>query len=282
MIEKSYSQLMADEPVHLILKLDTKEPIEIGDFVGAFTAIGNEFDRYIRNNHPDLKADALIFVREVRSGCIEADMFPHLSALAGIISQMDQMLIIEQFVRVWGKRLSSLISGRKEDQLDTKSELRDFGDAVAAIARDPDASSHLEAAYFHDGEKDIKAAFKFKTPEARKARDAIEKRKRELDHKENSDHERVLMNFTRSDVGSATIGKRSGEKVQIEKISDRPLPLMYGSNLAEQRIKHEIREADDNIYKKGFSVDVNVETRAGKPTAYSVTHVHQVFDLPDD
>jgi len=56
---------------------------------------------------------------------------------------------------------------------------------------------------------------------------------------------------------------------------------MYGSEVAEGRIKHEIREADDNVFKKGFVVDVMVKLRSGKPVAYSVTNVHDVIDLPD-
>lgn len=44
--------------------------------------------------------------------------------------------------------------------------------------------------------------------------------------------------------------------------------------------KHEIREADENVYKKGFVVDVNVRSAGGKPAAYAVTHVRQVIDLP--
>jgi len=58
--------------------------------------------------------------------------------------------------------------------------------------------------------------------------------------------------------------------------------LIYASDLAEQRITHEITEADDNVYKKGLVVDVNVEMRAGKPVAYRVTNFHDIIDLPDD
>ena len=90
------------------------------------------------------------------------------------------------------------------------------------------------------------------------------------------------MYFTRSDIGDVKLGKRSGERVVIENISDRDLPLIYASNLSEQRIKHEIRDAEDNIYHKGFVVDVNVQTKGGKPAAYAVTNVHQVIDLPED
>jgi len=37
--------------------------------------------------------------------------------------------------------------------------------------------------------------------------------------------------------------------VKIVEISDKRLPLVYGSEIAEEKIKHEIREADDNVYK---------------------------------
>jgi hypothetical protein len=89
------------------------------------------------------------------------------------------------------------------------------------------------------------------------------------------------MVFVQSNVKDTEVGKRTGERVVVENILDRDLPVIYASELAEQRIKHEIREADDNVYKKGFVVDVNVELRNGKPVAYRVTHCHQVVDLPD-
>jgi hypothetical protein len=52
--------------------------------------------------------------------------------------------------------------------------------------------------------------------------------------------------------------------------------------MAEQRIKHEIREADENLFKKGFIVDVNVQTKGGRPVGYRVTNLHQVIDLPEE
>jgi len=76
-------------------------------------------------------------------------------------------------------------------------------------------------------------------------------------------------------------GKPSGERIVIEDISDKPLALIYASEMAEDRIKHEIREADENVFKKGFVVDVNVRSIGGRPVAYAVTNVHQVIDLPN-
>lgn len=57
---------------------------------------------------------------------------------------------------------------------------------------------------------------------------------------------------------------------------------MYASDLAKERIKHEVREADDNIFKKGFVVDVIVVSRNNRPVAYKIVQVYEVIDLPDE
>lgn len=90
------------------------------------------------------------------------------------------------------------------------------------------------------------------------------------------------MYFTRSDVGNAPKDKRSGEKVKIPEVSDKALPIIYASSLAEERIKHEIREANHNIYKKGFSVDMSILYRGSKPIVYRILAVYEIIDLPDD
>lgn len=278
----SYLGLMRESPVHLTYTLDTKEPVELGDFVAQFVAIGNEFERFVREQHKDLAADATFFVKEVRKGSTIVDMIPGMAVAAPFIANADQILIVEDFVRRWGSRIMALIGDKKQGAPETKSELRDFSKAMLAVARDPNASSTLEAATFEDGIRKVKVAFKFNTQEARAAEKVIEHRQKELEKPSQDPHQRVLMVFTRSDVHAAAIGRPSGEKVLIEEISDKPLSLTYGSDLAEQRLKHEIREADENVYKKGFIVDVQTKVSRGKPVAYAVTEVHDVIDLGDD
>ncbi|MEP2655940.1 MAG: hypothetical protein ABJH07_09320 [Sedimentitalea sp.] len=198
------------------------------------------------------------------------------------VAQMDQVMIVEQFVRTWGGRITALAQGRLEDWSPGKSELKVLSDTTEAIARDPNASSTLEAVTFEDGKRQVRAAFKFSTPDAKNAQMTIKSHYRELEKPDDADHKRVLMVFTRTDVGNAKVGKRSGERVLIEEVHKRPLALMYASELAEERLKHEIREAEENVYKKGFVVDVNVRLVNGKPSVFAVTDVHDVIDLPDD
>jgi hypothetical protein len=278
----TYGHFMSDAKAILRLRISTEEPVEIDAFVGAFTSLAEEYRREIRENYPDADGDARIFVKEVRKKCIEADLIPYVVAAAPFIAHMDQVVIVEQFVRSWGSRISALVSGNLSGWSPKKSELKSLVDATEAIARDPNASSTLEAVTFEDGKNEIRAAFQFKTDDAKSAQVTIDGVYRELEAPTGADHERVLMIFTRSDTGKATVGKRSGERVLIEEVHNRALALMYASELAEERIKHEIREAEDNIYKKGFVVDVNVRMVGGKPSVFAVTNVHDIIDLPDD
>ena len=150
------------------------------------------------------------------------------------------------------------------------------------IANDPDGRAVISAVDFSQGKTTTRASIKFDTSQAKIARESIESHKKELDRISAADHQRVPMSLTTSHPARAMLRVRSGERVVIEDIADDDLPLIYASDLSEERIKHEIRATDENIYYKGFVVDVNVQMRGGRPVAYAVTHVHQVIDLPND
>jgi hypothetical protein len=274
----TYAEAMKGNPPHLILTLETKDPIEVGDFVGAFTSLASQYEKYVATMFPDREGGADVYVAEVKEGSIVAVLIEYGGyALAGT----GGLVLLDDFVDRLGKRIKQYTKSGGRDLEATKSDLRDFHNTLAAIAHDPDGSVRLEAAVFEDGERRIRAAFKFKTSDARRAEKEIENHKAEIEGVAREPQKRVFMTFVRSDIRTTETGKRSGELVLIETISKKPRPLIYASALAEERIKSEIRD-DDSVYKKGFTVDVYVETRNDKPVAYSVTDVHQVIDLPED
>lgn len=280
---KNYSTLMGEESAHLTLKIDTEEPVELRDFVGAFTSLANEFERFVKSEYPNAKSDPRMFVREVRHGCIEADMISGLAGMAGVaIMHIDQILILEDFVRRWGRRFSYLRSGQvPKGELETSSELKDWADAAKAIANDPIASHRLEAATFVDKKREVRATFKFTAPDARTALVNIDDRKLMLAKPDTVTHKRVLMTYTRTDVHDAKINKKSNERVVIKAISESEKALMYASEMVEQEIREIIREADENVYKKGFVVDVIEQKEGDRIILYSVAALHSVLDLDD-
>ena len=236
----------------------------------------------MRAQFPDVDSDARIYVKEIRKGSYVADLIPYVSVVAPFITGMDHALIVERFVGVWGKRIKALSTGALDGWRPTKSELATFANAVEAVASDPSGKSTLESATFEDEKRKVRSTFTFSTDEARACQETIDGLYREADASGDADHERVLMVFTRTDVGDAAVGKRSGERVLINEISDKPLAIMYSSTLTEERIKYEIREVDENVYKKGFVVDVKTQLVRGRPTAYAITAVHSIIDLPEE
>ena len=274
-----YAQLMEERTPYITINMDLAGPVELGDFVEFFGGISGQFDRFIRTNHPELAPDARFFVKEVRKGSIIADLFP--GGFSDIIGMMDAVLITVAFADLIGQAVFLYAQGKRNPDA-TRAELKDLYSTVEALAKDTDGRVTLETVTYDKGIWNRRVAFTFTSAEAREAAKAIEDHRNDLDKVEAADHSRVLMYFKRSDIGDVKLGKRSGERVVIEQILDRDLPLIYASNLSEQRIKHEIRDTEDNIYHKGFVVDVNVQTKGGKPAAYAVTHVHQIIDLPSE
>jgi hypothetical protein len=279
-----YDAYMAAGKPYIIVKLQTKNPIELGNFVAEFTSIASQFDKFIKQHYPDLASEAEILVKQVKRGSIVIELLPFLPLIFGTetLSPIEHVNAVNEFVKNYGSKLSAYF--KKDGKFDaaSRSDLKDFLGSVTAIATDPDGKASIEAAVFEDGKKKIRAALKFNSKQALRAAQQIEAHQAELEHVEHADHERVLMVFRQANVKNAPVGKKSGERVMIEDISDRELPLVYASDLAEQRIKHEIREADDNLFKKGFIVDINVQTMGGRPVAYRVTNLHQVIDLPPE
>src|SRR5262245_20755780 len=60
----SYSRAMGELPAYIVLNLETKEPIELGDFVGTFVALGSDYERFIAERGLEDKSEAKIYVKE--------------------------------------------------------------------------------------------------------------------------------------------------------------------------------------------------------------------------
>lgn len=268
---------MSDSGAYITVSLDLKQPVEITDFAKLFAALGEQFDEYIAKHHPDISGKAKIFIKEVRKGSIIADIVPQIRDM---IDLMDAVLIVTGFSGLVGWKIKEYVSGRRIGDF-RKPDIESVTDMVKSVAHDSDGRATIENVTFEHGVWTRKLSVSFTTSDARQAVKILEAHKLDLEKTESADYTRVTMVFERSSTRDASVGKRSGERVIIDAISDKALTLIYASEMAERQIKREIREADDNVFKKAFVVDVNVELRAGQPIGYRITHVHQVIDLPE-
>jgi hypothetical protein len=140
---------------------------------------------------------------------------------------MDGVLIVGGFGALFSKRIRALITGQFVSNAG-KGDVRELAETVRAVAHDKDGEMRVESIRYQDGVWTRKLEIEFDTRQARKAVATLDAQKADMDKKSDADHERVLMIFTRSDVNNAEIGKRSGERVKVEELSEKPLALMYG------------------------------------------------------
>jgi hypothetical protein len=283
--KRSYHEFMGEERAHIRLKLDNSQPIALSDFVSQFVGVGSQFERFIAREYPNLKGESEFYVNEVRAGCIEADFVAWIvggglfTAGAVAIDAVDKLQIFTKFVQDFGGKFSRYFKpgGRAEGV--SKGDLGDFLKTAEAIANDPNGSARLEAAGFEDGERNVRAFFQFSTAEAKQAEKEIANHRRELEITLDENQERVLLRFVRPSVEAGKPGKKGGERGVIESIAKRAMPILYASDLAEQRMRHEKIQLEGNIFRAIFDVSVNVElSQTGQPIAYRVTEVHTVIE----
>jgi hypothetical protein len=261
---------------YLSLTLDLHEPVEIEEFAKVFAGLAGMFDDFLKAEHPEMRGTANLYVREVREGSIIADLVPTIPDLVGY---MDNVLIVLGFGAMFSKRVRGFVTGQWLEKA-TKSQLDHVTNTITAVATDPNGSAKLETIVYKEDGESRELIASFTSREARAAVQTIEDQKRSLDNKEGVDEPRALLLFERSAKSVSGIGKRTGEAAVIEKVSTKPLPIIYASDMAQRSIKQAFQ--DENVFKLGFVVDVNVERRNGRPVAYKVMNLHQVLDLPDE
>ncbi|CAM3316459.1 hypothetical protein [Asticcacaulis taihuensis] len=284
---RSYRQFMERGEQFIRLTLDCDDPIELRDFVCSFTALGAEYDRFMKEKHPEISGDSSLYVKQVRAGSVIADLIPWMLdpshmliasvgavvAVGGIVSAINSM---DEFLERLNNRISPYLKKRGRAPDATKSELTHYEHLLAIPANNSGASVKVASMERITDSETIRVSIEYDTTQAREIQQRLVEHKAELAHLSRADHERVLMQFTETNTTQVKTGKPTGHKVRIGKISQDPRKVFYATDLVKAKIEHEIKEAEDNIYKKVFDVDVNVENLNGRPYAYRITAIHGV------
>jgi hypothetical protein len=268
----------------IIVRIETTNPISLTDFVEGFLGVGSQFEKYTARAEQGIAAE--FYVQEVRAGSIIVELLPVLTDPATgplfkeALDNIARGKLVVDFLSNLKERLSKYLTGGRDAEA-SKSDLRDFHRTLHGIATDPKGSVELVAAEYRDGERDITSRFIFRTPEARRGLEAIQEHQLELAAATGEDRQRALLKFIRPSLELARMHKRSGEKAIVERLSPKALAVIYASDLARERIQHEMQDGDANIFRLLFDVDLSVELSNGKPAAYRIMAVHQVID-PED
>ena len=120
----AYGASMEDAAPHVLLKIDTAKPVELGDFVSLFVAIGNQYERFVGGQDAEDRTDARFYVKEIRPGCIEAELIGFAAIagpiLGGGLAAIKYANDIQKFVENFGGRVSRYFKPGGRDETASK------------------------------------------------------------------------------------------------------------------------------------------------------------------
>ena len=128
---------MNADDAHLILKIETNNPVELKEFVGTFVGLGNQFEHYYDNEYPQERGNALFYVREVRAGSIIIELVPYLVAASPILgvtmAGVKYANDLAKFVETFGGKIRKYFKRGGRDEGACKGDLSDYLRTVQAV-----------------------------------------------------------------------------------------------------------------------------------------------------
>lgn len=270
----------------LVLRLEPNGPIELEELTGSFAALARIYERHHRSDDHTAKGPApKLYVSRLETGSIIAEVVPLITILGQPIPYMDSFLIVKEFTRWVGGSLKSF-AGQGDGPPPQKIEdVKDLEAFVRPLTRRRGAGLNIKHARFRkkDGDKEILAEYDFDESSLNRA--ALNMSHTIQDFSGTSPQEErkpglfreVLMYFHQANREAGKEKGRTGDRGIIEEISVKPLMVYFPKQAND--IKRRILEGSDNIFSKGYIVDVHVSYVNGEPKLYHVLDLHGVVDL---
>lgn len=255
------------EEAHLTIEIKNKRPIELGDFTSSLLSLANEFKRKLELENPEIAvADVRLYIKEVRSGSIVADLVALAPQALQLVSYSNAVVSFYKHI----KGAYDYLSGASENKPDLdRASYENLARIVEPIAKDSGSQLNIGALhgplyYFNVGSQEANAI----QNRVRKEIEALAEPSKGL-------REKVLLYWyqARGDAKSKT-----GDKAIIESISVAPVKTICVTDA----IKLQMILDEENPFKEAYIVDVMVETIRGKPSLYKILSLHDKFEREED
>ena len=266
------------------LQFDVEKPIDLIDLTLAFQAFHRQYSKFVavhleeKNVEIPSEDSVRLYVTKIESNCIFAELawFDPQTLLSGAVVLMDNANTVCEFLKSltvyleFFKGKFDLPEGKQPGLRDS----HDFKDLLEPIMSAGDGAFKYRCAKYKNGIKTIEAEVEHVSTEVVKAMNGIDARIALLEKKSSADHENVLLSLESvQDKMVKPEKKRTRDYGTIERISSKPLPIYWASEMDQQKVK-----SHPYPFKISIMVDVNVETKHGEPRAYRIVSLRDIID----
>jgi hypothetical protein len=252
-------------PVKLTFEIKNQHPVELVDLTQSLLSFADEYKRYIAGNEdPVVAEDVRLYVKEMRSGSIIADLVANAPYALPLIENANTVF---EFIK-YLKEATDYLLGKsdKKPELD-KANYENFVKILEPISKDH--SSQLNIGAININQPQAPVIINLNSLESNAAQNAAKRELDALKEPVTGMHEKVLLYWyqARNDPHSD-----KGDRAIIESIFSSPVKVVF----VNETIKAKILSGD--LFHLAYVVDVAVETIKGRPALYRILEMHESFE----
>lgn len=258
---------MPDDPF-LRVEYKNRNSVELLDLTASLMALGESYEEFaVAHGYDPLKGNVRLYIKELRSGSIIADLkamldqaslvIDHPELFAAFLTSLDDL--IKFFLFFADKKPS--------DHAPSRIEARRVEQILEPVAKDGGSQIILQI----NGDVHMHRSYHYNSEQANVVQNQIQKYLGpSLPSSQGFQGEPLTLVQVSDDPKGQT-----GDCGVIERFSPKPLRLLF----MNERAKRRILEDKKNPFKKVFLVDGEMSTAGGdRPAVYKIGHVRDSFD----
>lgn len=249
----------------LVLELKNTRPIELIDLTESYLSFAALYkSRTLKNPSLAHIVEPKLYVKEIKSGSIITELVDFAPLLFPFVENTNSLIEFFKFL----KNMYELFKKEpKEVHEITKSECTNLAKIINPVAKDE--GSQLIINTVINGNPTFN--YNMLNSDAIQISEEIEKYKLLLNEPDNNKYTKVLMYWyqVRDEIHA-----RTGDKAIIEKISIRPLKVIFNTD----ELKQQILEDSANFFRYAYVVDVELQTINSRPMLYNILNIHDKIE----
>lgn len=258
----------SDDGRKLTYDFHNTRPIELFDFSAAMHGLADEYKRFVQSSELT-DAEARLYIREMRKGSLVADLVAYAPLAAGPLLTMTNTVTVLDFGNYLRSLIQYLLPGGNIEKVNpppSKQSLDNISKLVEPVVKDEKATLNITVSGLNNT---VVIVDRMNSLTANALQNSAKRLRAQIDPGAGR-HEKVLMYWhqARNDLG------QTGDKAIIESLSSKAIRTIF-VDPAQKRLS---LAGDKNPFRAGLIVDVDVETRQGKPALYKIVQVHEVLD----
>lgn len=262
---------MPQSDTKLKVEIRNRHSIELEDLTSSLGALARQYQRFSSKSDVELDWPAKLYIEKITEGSIVAELVPYAHVLAPLIANTSDAIELGKNVVNFAAYLKKMFDGllndeEREEPKFRARDLREISQILDTTAKDTGGEINIEA---HTGST-VHVTIIHNYVEANAIQNKVGKRIAALKEPDATFFPRALMYWETASKGDS----KSGNKVIIESISERPLTV----TMENEEIKAEMLSTKENPFLIGYIVDVELITVQGRLRAYRVLKLHETLE----